>query len=106
MVQMFGWSRAEAAWASCRNRCFAESSRVRVRREELDGHLALQARVVGRVDDPHPAVAEFGGDRVRAESGARREGHGKDGLYLSGCPTGHGRGNRDSEGAGGGEGVL
>jgi len=31
-----------------------------VRREELDRHLALQARVVGRVDDPHATVAEFG----------------------------------------------
>ena len=46
-----------------------------VRREELDGHLALQARVLGRVDDPHAAVAEFGADRVRAEGGTWREGH-------------------------------
>ena len=52
-----------------------------VRRQELDGDLALQARVVGRVDDPHAAVAEFGADRVRAERGAWREGHGRAGLY-------------------------
>ena len=41
-----------------------------VRREELDGDLALEAGVLGRVDDPHAAVAEFGADRVRAERGA------------------------------------
>ncbi len=38
--------------------------------EELDGNLALQARVLGGVDDPHAAVAQFGDDRVRAEGGA------------------------------------
>ena len=47
-----------------------------VRREELDGDLALQARVLGRVDDPHAAVAELGADRRRAEGGAWGEGHG------------------------------
>ncbi len=41
-----------------------------VRREELDGDLALQARVLGGVDDPHAAGAEFGEDVVGAESGA------------------------------------
>ena len=51
-----------------------------VRREELDGHLALPARVLGRVHHPHAAVAEFGADGVRAEGGAWAEGHGKAGL--------------------------
>ncbi len=46
-----------------------------VRREELDGDLALQARVVGGVHDAHAAVAEFGTDRIRAERGAWAEGH-------------------------------
>ncbi len=41
-----------------------------VRREELDGDLALQPRVMGGVDDAHPAVAQFGEDRIRAEGGA------------------------------------
>ena len=41
------------------------------------GHLALQARIAGRVDDPHPAVAEFGEDRIRAEGGTWGEGHGE-----------------------------
>ncbi len=47
-----------------------------IRRQQLDGHLALQARVEGGVDDPHAAVAEFGADGVRAEGGAWAEGHG------------------------------
>ena len=38
-----------------------------IRREQLDGHLTLETRVLGGVDDAHAAVAEFGGDRVRAE---------------------------------------
>ncbi len=37
--------------------------------EDFDRHLAVEARVVGGVDDPHAAVAEFGEDRVRAEGG-------------------------------------
>ena len=32
---------------------------------------------MGRVDDAHAAVAEFGGDGVRTEGGAWREGHGR-----------------------------
>ena len=57
-----------------------------VRGEELDGDLALQARVLGRVDDPHAAVTEFGEDRIRAESGAWGEGHGGAGLCRgTGC---------------------
>ena len=46
-----------------------------VRHEELDGDLALQARVLGRVDDAHAAVAEFDADCVRAERSAWGEGH-------------------------------
>ena len=52
-----------------------------IRREELDGDLALQALVLGGVDDPHAAVAEFGADRIRAKGGAWAEGHGRTGLY-------------------------
>ena len=44
--------------------------------QDCDRHLAVQARVVGRVDDPHPAVAEFGAEGVRAEGGAWGEGRG------------------------------
>ena len=43
---------------------------------------ALQARVLGRVDDPHATVAEVGGDGVRAEGGACGEGHTEAGLYA------------------------
>ena len=42
-----------------------------VRREELDGDLSRQARVLGRVDDPHAALAEFGADRIRAEGSVK-----------------------------------
>jgi len=54
-----------------------------VRRQELDGHLALQARVLGRVDDAHPAVTEFGGYGVRTEGGTWREGHRKPDYIAS-----------------------
>ena len=48
-------------------------------------HLPLafrldDGRVVGRVDDPHAAVAEFGEDRIRAEGAAWGEGHDEAGL--------------------------
>ncbi len=45
-------------------------------RQDLDRHLAVEARVVGRVDDPHSAAADLGADRVRAEGGAWDEEHG------------------------------
>ena len=51
-------------------------------RQDFDRHLTVKARVVGRVDDPHAAVAEFGEDRVRAERGAWGEWHGKAGLHA------------------------
>ena len=38
-----------------------------VRRQDLDRDLALEAGVLGAVDDPHAAVADFGQDGVRAE---------------------------------------
>ena len=46
-------------------------------RQGLDRHLALQARVLGGVDDPYAAVAQFGADRIRAERGTWSEGHGR-----------------------------
>ena len=46
-------------------------------RQDLDRHLTVEVRVVGRVDDPHAAGAELGADRVRAEGRAWDEGHGK-----------------------------
>ena len=44
--------------------------------QNLDRHLTARPWVVGGVDDPHPAAAEFGEDRIRAEGGAWGEGHG------------------------------
>ena len=79
MVQMLGWSRAEAAWASCRNRCLAVVVGGEVRGQELDGDGALQAGVLGLVDDGHAACAELAGDLIRAELGAGGERHGTGG---------------------------
>ena len=59
-------------------------------RQDLDRHLAAEARVVRRVDDPHAAVTEFGGDGVRTERGTWGQGHGEAGLYrLAGCGISH-----------------
>ena len=44
-------------------------------RQDLDGDLALQPRVLGRVDFAHASCTEFGEDRIRAERGAWAEGH-------------------------------
>jgi hypothetical protein len=44
---------------------------------ELDGNRALQARVTGLIDDPHPALPELGHDLIRPELGTGSEGHGK-----------------------------
>jgi len=41
---------------------------------ETLGWLAIDTRVVGRGDDAHPAVAEFGEGRIRAERAAWGEG--------------------------------
>ena len=38
--------------------------------------LALQPRVLGRVDDPHPAVAEFGSDGIRTRDALPAPGRG------------------------------
>ena len=43
--------------------------------EDLDRDLALQLRVGRAVDDPHPALAERGGDLVGTEAGAGSERH-------------------------------
>ena len=42
--------------------------------QHLHRHVALQLRVGRPVDLPHPALADLGGDLVRAEAGAGSEG--------------------------------
>ena len=61
--------------------------------QNLNGDLAPQARVPGRVDDAHAAVAEFGAEGVRAEGGAWGEGHGRGWIiaWVRGCPAGRER---------------
>ena len=50
MVQMFGWSRAEAAWASLEQA--TGGFLLLLRQQHLDGQLALELRVVGLVPTP------------------------------------------------------
>src|SRR5262249_26275528 len=44
-------------------------------RENLDGHIAAQARVAGAIDLAHPASAEGTDNLVRAEANAGGQGH-------------------------------
>ena len=74
---MLGWSSADAAWGFLQEPLLGGVVAGQVRREELDGDLPLEARVLGRVDNPHPAVAEFGEDGVRAELSAWGQRHGR-----------------------------
>ena len=39
-------------------------------REHLQGHVPAELRIVGTVHLAHPALADLGGDFVRAEAGA------------------------------------
>ena len=48
----------------------------------FDGDLALQARVAGAVDLPHPAFAEQVDDFVGAETGPRCQSHGGRRLVI------------------------
>ena len=43
--------------------------------EDLDGDLSLEVGVGGAIDLAHPAHADLRGNFIRAESGARGEGH-------------------------------
>ena len=81
------------------DRRWAVSSRVRIGWQDLDSDLALQARIVRGVDDPHPAVAELGADRVRAELRAGGERHGSERaiIAVAGRVVGSGRIPEDLE---------
>ena len=71
---------------SCRNRLLGRLVASEIGRP-LDGHVALQAWVMGRVDDPHAAVAEFG----RTEGSAWFERH--ESLRISRLYTVWGQGS-------------
>ena len=45
-------------------------------REDFDCHVATELRVASPIDLAHPALADEGGDLVRAEPSARGQGHG------------------------------
>jgi hypothetical protein len=65
MVQMFGWFRAEAALASCRNR--SNAIPCHIFREEFKGYEAIKAGVLGLVHHAHPAPAEFLEDALEGD---------------------------------------
>src|SRR5579864_1901162 len=44
-------------------------------RQDLDGDIAVERRVLRAVDLAHPAGAELGNDFVRTDVGTRRKGH-------------------------------
>ena len=50
-------------------------------REDFEGHIAPELRVLGPIHLPHAALADEGGDFIGAEAGARLERHGVPG-YL------------------------
>ncbi len=54
-----------------------------IRREELDGDVAIEPRVMGLIDDAHPALAELADDAVRTELCTGLEGHEERRFYLS-----------------------
>ena len=47
-----------------------------IRRQELDGHRALEAWVTSLIHDAHAALAKLADDGIRAEGGTGLEGHG------------------------------
>ena len=65
-VQMLGWSRAAAAWASRENRSFACESYVHSERKEFEGDSALELAVLRLIDDAHPSPAQLFDDLVSA----------------------------------------
>ncbi len=44
-------------------------------REDLEGYIPPELRIVSAVHLAHAALADLGGDFIRAEAGARAEGH-------------------------------
>jgi len=46
-------------------------------REDFDGHVATELRVASPIDLAHPALADKGGDLIRAEASTRGQGHGE-----------------------------
>lgn len=64
MVMMPGWLRAEAALASWMKRGLARGIGDLLRRQDLEGHEAVQVRVAGLIDDAHAAFAELVEDLI------------------------------------------
>ena len=73
---MLGWFSAEAERASCSKRARRSAVARELCGQDLEGHVAAQARVARAVDLAHASGAERPQDLVDAEARAGRDGHG------------------------------
>ena len=67
MVQMLGWSRADAARGFGEKPLLRPFIRHQVRRQKFQRHEAAQPRVFCFVNNTHPAAADFADDPVGAD---------------------------------------
>ena len=78
---MLGWSRGRRRFRLLQEALLGRLVAGQIGRQDLDRHLAVEARVVRGVDDAHAAVAKFGAEGVRTDGGAGGPGHERTGLY-------------------------
>ena len=57
-------------------------------RQDLDGNVAIEAQVMGLVDDAHAALTELRDDHIRTEGGTWSQGHRRSGSYACGARIG------------------
>ena len=72
IVQMLGWSVADAACASRRNRCLAFSSSLHCCGQELQRDETSELRIARLIDDSHRAAANAGEDLVLRDGPANK----------------------------------
>ena len=70
MCAMFGWFSEASVCASRVNRASRSGSSANSVRQDLERDVAIQLRVAGAIDLPHPALANLGNDFVDAEASA------------------------------------
>ena len=58
-----------------RDQCATDGPDAGVADPDCDGDVAIQAPIVGLVDDAHPAAAKLRDDLIRPEGGAWSQGH-------------------------------
>src|SRR5206468_12840677 len=70
---------------------------LRLRRQDFDGHGAIDARVDAAIHLAHAAAANEGDDLVRAQTSARRERHGRRAVIITQKDT---KGTKDTKAPG------